>query len=187
MVTSSQGCGANQWIPIVNKITFKIEFTTCKLYVIIKDSIQGSVRLEWTVADFFSNGGDTAFADKMASALGIHPSRIKVVGIAAGSVVVNYIIESNPNSSSSSSTNDIQSVFATLMTSYGAGTLNLGAPILSMTAIVALAVVPGISATGSGNGPNMIVYVFFILSLCVAIITITIITCKILKKKKNSL
>ena len=39
------------------------------------------VRMEWTLDAFYSNGGTTAFIDRVAASLGIHASEIKVVGV----------------------------------------------------------------------------------------------------------
>jgi len=50
------------------------------------------VRMEWTQKEFFSNGGTTAFVDRVAGSLGIHASTIKVVSVYEGSLVVNYDI-----------------------------------------------------------------------------------------------
>jgi DNA segregation ATPase FtsK/SpoIIIE-like protein len=48
--------------------------------------------MEWTMDEFFSNGGTTTFVDRLCASLGIHASTVKVVGVAPGSVVVNYEI-----------------------------------------------------------------------------------------------
>ena len=103
--------------------------------------------MDWTVAEFFSDGGHTTFANRLASVLGIHTSRIKVVGVSAGSVVVNYVIE--PDSStvtstggvaattaSSVSSNDLTVLSANLMNMMSSGTVDLGAPILEYTVVV---------------------------------------------------
>lgn len=50
------------------------------------------VRMEWTMDEFFDNGGTTAFIDRLCASLGIHASTVKVVGVASGSVVVDYEI-----------------------------------------------------------------------------------------------
>lgn len=50
------------------------------------------VRMEWTMNEFFSNGGTTKFVDRVAGSLGIHASTIKVVSVYEGSVVLNYDI-----------------------------------------------------------------------------------------------
>jgi len=46
--------------------------------------------MEWSLNEFFSNGGTTTFADRVAGSLGIHASDIKVVSVYEGSLVVNY-------------------------------------------------------------------------------------------------
>jgi len=48
--------------------------------------------MEWTMDKFFADGGTTAFVDRLCASLGIHASTVKVVGAAAGSIVVNYEI-----------------------------------------------------------------------------------------------
>lgn len=50
--------------------------------------------------EFFSNGGTTMFVDRVAGALGIHASTIKVVSVYEGSVVLNYDIVIDDDSSS---------------------------------------------------------------------------------------
>jgi len=50
------------------------------------------VRMEWSVDEFFNNGGTTTFVDRVAGSLGIHASTIKVVSVYEGSLVVNYDI-----------------------------------------------------------------------------------------------
>ena len=53
--------------------------------------------MEWTLKDFFAKGGTTSFMDRVAGALGIHASTIKIVSVYEGSLVVNYEIgASNP-------------------------------------------------------------------------------------------
>jgi len=44
------------------------------------------------MAEFFENGGTTSFIDRLCGSLGIHASTVKVVGVAPGSVMVNYEI-----------------------------------------------------------------------------------------------
>jgi len=46
--------------------------------------------MEWTMNEFYGNGGVTSFTDNVAAALGIHASQIKVVAVYEGSVVVEY-------------------------------------------------------------------------------------------------
>jgi len=55
-----------------------------------RDAVLSMVRMEWTLDAFFSNGGTTTFADRVAGSLGIHASDIKVVSVYEGSLIVNY-------------------------------------------------------------------------------------------------
>jgi len=83
------------------------------------------VRMEWTMEEFFDNGGTTAFIDRLCASLGIHASTVKVVGVSAGSVLVNYEItpdEDEPLSLEQIKTKQTEQL--------ATGTLDLGAPIL---------------------------------------------------------
>jgi hypothetical protein len=51
--------------------------------------------MEWTFKKFFEDGGTTSFMDRVAGALGIHASTIKIVSVYEGSLVVNYEIEAS--------------------------------------------------------------------------------------------
>jgi len=42
--------------------------------------------------EFYADGGTTRFADRIAAALGIHASTIKVVAVYKGSVVVEFFV-----------------------------------------------------------------------------------------------
>jgi hypothetical protein len=54
--------------------------------------------MEWTMDEFFDNGGTTAFVDRVAGSLGIHASEIKVVSVYEGSLVLNYDITPDEDS-----------------------------------------------------------------------------------------
>ena len=56
------------------------------------------VRMDFTLADFFSGGGTTNFVDRLSSSLGIHASDVKIVSVYEGSLVVNYELTSPDNS-----------------------------------------------------------------------------------------
>jgi len=68
----------------------------CDLLVQPKDSIQAKVRMDWTMDEFFAEGGTTRFVDRLATSLGVPSHRIKVVSIYTGSVVVDFAIETEP-------------------------------------------------------------------------------------------
>jgi len=82
-------CGENRYVGIKNFMEFYIT-SGCTITIMPKKAVMSSVRMEQTLADFYSGGGTSKFADRVASALGIHASRVKVVSIYEGSVVVDY-------------------------------------------------------------------------------------------------
>lgn len=74
---------------------------------------------------FFANGGTTSFMDRVAGALGIHASTIKIVSVYEGSLVVNYEIEaSDPVALSQVSIRQTEA--------FASNSINLGAPILDV-------------------------------------------------------
>jgi hypothetical protein len=48
--------------------------------------------MEWTMEQYFADGGSTSFVDRVAGSLGIHASTIKIVSVYEGSLVVEYDI-----------------------------------------------------------------------------------------------
>lgn len=97
----------------------------CQLEVAPRNAIQTMVRMEWSLDEFFSNGGTTQFIDRVAGSLGIHASTIKVVSVYEGSLVVNYGVE-NDNEDELEDIEEVQTeLFAT-------GTMDLGAPVLDV-------------------------------------------------------
>lgn len=51
--------------------------------------------MEWTMDEFFADGGTTSFVDRLTSSLGIHASQVKIVSVYEGSLVVNYELEAD--------------------------------------------------------------------------------------------
>lgn len=48
------------------------------------------IRLEFTMDEFFADGGVVTFADRMAGVLGIHAADIKVVSVYEGSTIIEF-------------------------------------------------------------------------------------------------
>jgi hypothetical protein len=88
-IKGNRGCGENRYVGVVNIFEFYIR-AECMLYVVPVDSITSSVRMSWTLAEFYAAGGTTKFVDRMAASLGIHASTIKVVAVYQGSVIVAF-------------------------------------------------------------------------------------------------
>jgi len=51
------------------------------LQVVPRDAIQTMVRMEWTLDEFFNNGGTTKMVDRITASLGIHASEVKIVSV----------------------------------------------------------------------------------------------------------
>ena len=92
-LTKTKGCGENRFVGILNFLEFWLE-PGCLIEIQPKDSIMAKVRMDWSMAEFYSDGGTTRFADRLAASLGIDSFRIKVVAVYEGSTVVDFEIES---------------------------------------------------------------------------------------------
>lgn len=118
-------CGENRYIGVKNILEFYIT-QGCELKVTPRNAIQTMVRMEWTLEAFFAKGGTTTFMDRLAGALGIHASSIKVVSLFRGSVVINYEMEP-VNGKSLADLKKLQ------VEAFSNPALNLGAPLLDVT------------------------------------------------------
>jgi len=90
-------CGENRYIGVKNILEFYIT-EGCTLQIAPRDAIQTLVRMEWSMDEFFATGGTTKFIDRLAGSLGIHASTIKVMSVYEGSLVLNYEITPDPDS-----------------------------------------------------------------------------------------
>ena len=91
-LTRAAGCGENRYVGVENFLEFFIT-TNCEIKIVPKDSIMCSVRLDWTLDEFYADGGVTSFTDRLAGVLGIDASRIKTVAVYQGSVIVEFAVE----------------------------------------------------------------------------------------------
>jgi hypothetical protein len=88
--------------------------------------------MEWTMDEFFAGGGTTSFVDRLTSSLGIHASQVKIVSVYEGSLVVNYEVEPEEGQS-------LEQLEETQNQAFSSGAVDLGAPILEFTAVIAKA------------------------------------------------
>ena len=88
-LSKTRGCGENRYVAVKNILEF---FLTpgCEVTVVPRDAIMSSVRLAWTLDEFYADGGVVSFTDRVAAVLGIHASQIKVVAVYEGSVIIDY-------------------------------------------------------------------------------------------------
>lgn len=89
LIKGNNGCGENRYVGIINYLEFYLT-KNCTIFIEPVDSIQASVRMNWTLNQFFADGGTTKFVDRVAASLGIRATNIKVVSVYTGSVVVDF-------------------------------------------------------------------------------------------------
>lgn len=87
-----------------------------------------SVRMEWTLAEFYDSGGVTTFTDRVAAALGVHASTIKAVAVYEGSVVVEFFIDAEEDDDEPEET--LESLMETFLELISNDMIDLGAPII---------------------------------------------------------
>ena len=100
----------------------------CRFSVKMINSIQASVRLQWTLTEFYAAGGSTSFVDRLAASLGIHASTIKIVSVWEGSVNVEYGIVSATGDDA-----ELQQIKTILTNKLKNDEIDFGAPVLSNT------------------------------------------------------
>lgn len=108
-LTKSKGCGENRFVGIENYLEFYIT-PGCLIEIEPKDSIMTKVRMDWSLSEFYSNGGTTRFVDRVAASLGIPSYRIKTVAVYEGSVIVDFIIEAEEGASSTEAAEELAQV-----------------------------------------------------------------------------
>jgi hypothetical protein len=91
-------CGENRFVGVENFLEFYIR-PNCEIKIEPRDAIMTKVRMEWSLAEFYSNGGVTRFVDRLAASLGINANRIKTVAVYEGSTIVDFTIESEEGES----------------------------------------------------------------------------------------
>ena len=91
-LTKNKGCGENRYVGVENFLEFYLT-TGCEIDIVPRDSIMVSVRLDWTLEEFYEEGGVMTFTDKMAAVLGVHASQIKTVAVYEGSVILEFFVD----------------------------------------------------------------------------------------------
>ena len=87
-----------------------------------------SVRLEWTLDEFYAAGGVVSFTDRVAAALGIHASTIKTVAVYEGSVIIEFFIHASEDEEEPEKV--LERIRRDLYNQLNSGTINLGAPVI---------------------------------------------------------
>ena len=112
-------CGDNEWDPSTHTMNLYLT-PECWPDIHTIDSIQFTIRLSMTVDEFLNSNGSAQMIDKLAAALGIHTSRIRVVGIRSGSTVCygavdedDELVDEEGNASTESQA-DLTSIYQTM-------------------------------------------------------------------------
>jgi len=121
-------CGENKYIPVDNHLQFSITHG-CELQVVPRDTIKASIRMQWTLTEFFAAGGSTYFVDRLAASLGIHEANLKVARVYEGSVIVEF--EIREESDDGENELDLEEIQATLEERINQKTLDMGVHIIS--------------------------------------------------------
>jgi hypothetical protein len=122
-------CGENRYIGVKNIFEFYLT-SGCTLQIVPRDAVSGMVRMEWTLKNFYADGGTTKFADRLSSLLGIHSSTVKVVSVYQGSLIINWEIIKDLDPFRVSK--DFDSIKSSIKDTFASGLANLGAPILDV-------------------------------------------------------
>jgi hypothetical protein len=135
-VQLSSPSGTYKWFFDTRKLQFNIRAgDIIELRTI--DSLQLTVRMDMTTEEFFANNGVTNFIDRLAASLGIPTYRIRVAQVRSGSTIVEASIEKNDYyTSSEDAVAELKSIDQAIAKSVADGTLNLNAPILSVSSTV---------------------------------------------------
>ena len=90
------------------------------------------VRMDWSLDQFFADGGTTRFVDRLAASLGISANRIKTVAVYEGSVIIDFVIEAEEGQTATEAAAALEVVQQKLVTQVNEGSLDIGAPIMGL-------------------------------------------------------
>jgi hypothetical protein len=125
-------CGANNFNPDNRTIEFVVNRNpNCIVRVRYIDAVKVNMRLTTTLEEFYQNNGVASFIDKLTSFLGIETSRLKIVNIRRGSVIVDFFIDSagaNVDSETAKSI-DLNKYVAKISDAISSGSLPIEYPI----------------------------------------------------------
>ena len=126
---TKNNCGENRQEGVKNVLEVFIK-KNCLIEITPREAIKTKLRMEWTLQEFYAEGGTIRFAERVASALGIEPSRIKTVNVYEGSVIVDFFIEAIINEPEPvKQLTEIKEKLVEIVTQ---GIIDLGAPVLGL-------------------------------------------------------
>ena len=126
-LTGRRGCGENRYIGGENILEFYLT-PECTIEIRNRDIILASkIRMDWTMEEFFADGGSSMFIDRLSNILGIKPKDIKIAGISYGSIIIEFTIVSDEDDVEALTT--VKTLLDEILSS---NTTALGAPILDV-------------------------------------------------------
>lgn len=148
-------CGENRYEGVTNVLEFFIT-PHCPLTIQPRDAIMLGVRLEFTMAQFFANGGVTTFVDRMAASLGIHAADLKVVSVYEGSTIIDFQIISNLVDEIPLNLEEVQQTFEEVVSVMDTF---MGSPLLNAISTGTPIVTPNTVIDDAGNIPDIFNFV----------------------------
>ena len=131
-LTKIKGCGENRFVGVVNFLEFYIT-AGCDIRVEPLDQIFSSVRLSWTLEEFYADGGTTTFTDRVAATLGVPAWRIKTVAVYEGSVVIDWFLLPDPDAEDPTAELDDMGRKLTQILESSEGSEMFGAPLIGVS------------------------------------------------------
>lgn len=119
----------------------------CRLSIIPRDAIMLGIRMEFTLNEFFAQGGVVTFADRMAAVLGIHAADIKVVSVYEGSTIVDFFVQQAENVEEALDLDQVAETFAEVVETMDEF---MGSPVLNAVANGVPITTPHTPAGGAG-------------------------------------
>jgi hypothetical protein len=138
LFTKTNICGANNFNPDNRTIEFVVNRNpNCMVRVRYIDSVKVNMRLTTTLEEFYQNNGVASFIDKMTSFLGIETSRMKIVNIRRGSVIIDFFIDSAAAhvDSDAAKTIDLNKYVAKISDAINSGSLPIEYPVTEFKTI----------------------------------------------------
>lgn len=86
-------CGEFRYEGVLNRLQFYLSNNNddgCVVYIKPRDAVMLQIRLEFTLEEFYADGGVVSFTDRMAGVLGVHAADLKIVSVYEGSTIVHW-------------------------------------------------------------------------------------------------
>ena len=170
-------CGENIWEVKWNVLRLYVSGESwCRVRAETVNAIMVTLRLEVSVHDFFTGGGQLTFIDRVSAVLGIPTYRVRIAGVSEGSTVLSAFIDAADGSGDAESRADLHNLALLLDLSIANGELKLGYKILQYSVATAFVDDPvpddDLEKSGGEGGDDS---KFLIIGLCCGAVILFII------------